>query len=68
MKKTKRNMLIAIFVSVAILTIGGARVLQIERNYQAHKPILEECISNYGTVIIEKKHFWSLSSATCKGS
>ncbi|MFJ7974237.1 hypothetical protein ACIQZI_00770 [Peribacillus sp. NPDC096379] len=67
MNKNKRNMLIAISVSIVILIIGGVRINQIERNYQANKPILEACIDNGGTVVIRQKHFWSLTSATCDG-
>lgn len=61
-------MLIAISVSIFILIIGGVRINQIEMNYQANKPILEECIDNGGTVVIGQKHFWSLTSATCEES
>jgi hypothetical protein len=66
LKKRNKNMLIAIIACIAILAIGGIRIIQIERNYQANQLILEDCINNYGIVTIEQKYFWSLTSAACE--
>lgn len=68
MLKKKRNILIVIIVSAAMLTIGGIRIILVERTYQTNKPILEACIETGGTVVIGPQHFWSLTSATCEES
>ncbi|ETI65891.1 hypothetical protein BAVI_25329 [Neobacillus vireti LMG 21834] len=66
MNKNKINLLIAIMVTITILTVGGVRITQIKNNYQANKLILESCVDNGGTAVIGQKHFWSLTSAACE--
>ncbi|WP_428909936.1 hypothetical protein [Niallia sp. Krafla_26] len=64
--KKKRHVWIATILSIAIVTFGGIRIFQIERNYEANQSILETCVENGGTVVIGQKYFWSLTSATCE--
>lgn len=66
LKKKKGKVIIAIIVSMVIIAAGALRIIQIERNYQANQPILDACVDKGGTVIIEQKFFWSLTSATCE--
>lgn len=68
LNKNQRNTIIVIIVSIVILAIGGVRINQIANNYQGNNLILEACVDNGGTVVIEQKYFWSLTSANCMES
>lgn len=62
MNKNKLNMVITIFGSIAILTIGGLVFNQIHNNYQTNKLIIEKCFDNFDKdekVVIRKDGFWS---------
>ncbi|NYF23694.1 hypothetical protein [Sporosarcina sp. JAI121] len=67
MNKNKLNMIIAIIVSVTILTIGSVLIIQMGKNHQTNTLIIEKCFDKFdkeGTVMVEKKNFWSL--VTCE--
>ena len=62
MKKNKLQMMIAIILSVTIVTIGGVLINQITKNHQANELIIDKCFENFdeeGTVVIKKDSFWS---------
>ncbi|WP_335964061.1 hypothetical protein [Halalkalibacter kiskunsagensis] len=62
MNKNKLNIILAIVGSVAILTIGGLVLNQINKNHQANQLIIEKCFDNFdkeGEVVITKDGFWS---------
>ncbi|WP_059170362.1 hypothetical protein [Bacillus sp. FJAT-27445] len=67
MNKNKLNMIIAIVVSITIITIGGVIFNQIAKNHQANELIINKCFENFdkeGTVVIKKDGFWS--PVTCE--
>ncbi|MFS0881508.1 hypothetical protein [Metabacillus niabensis] len=67
MNKNKLIMMTSIVVTITILLIGGIMFNQIEKNHQANKLIIEKCFTHFdneGTVVIEKKSFWS--PVTCE--
>ena len=67
MKKNKVSMIIAIIVSVTIITIGSVMIIQIVKNDQASKLVIEKCFDNFdskGSVVVEKDNFWS--PVTCE--
>lgn len=66
LNKNKISLLVAIMVTITILTVGGVRITQIKSNYQANKLILEACVDNGGTALVGQKHFWSLTAAACE--
>ncbi|WP_169803138.1 hypothetical protein [Neobacillus novalis] len=59
-------MVVAIMVTITILTVGVIRITQIKNNYQANKLTLESCVDNGGTAVVGQKYFWSLTSAACE--
>ncbi|MGD6896591.1 hypothetical protein [Bacillus sp. OG2] len=63
MKKNKQvQMMLAIIGSIAILTIGTVIGIQIGKNHQVNKQIIDQCFESFDTertVTIKKEGFWS---------
>lgn len=60
-------MILAIIISITILTVGSVAITQIVKNHQANQLIIEKCFDNFdheGNVVVEKKSFWS--PVTCE--
>jgi hypothetical protein len=62
LKKNKWQMMIAAIGSIAILTIGTVIIIQIGKNHQVNKQIIDKCFESFDkdrTVTIKKEGFWS---------
>ena len=62
LNKNKLNGIIAIIVSVVILTIGSVLFFQIVKNHQANELIIDKCFESFdkeGKVVVKKDGFWS---------
>ncbi|MGD6842459.1 hypothetical protein ACQCVH_08020 [Bacillus infantis] len=62
MKKNKLQMMLAAIGSIAILTIGTVMIIQIGKNHQVNKQIIDQCFESFDTertVTIKKEGFWS---------
>ncbi|MDT8861178.1 hypothetical protein N0O92_13130 [Alkalihalobacillus sp. MEB130] len=67
MNKNKWNWLFLILGTTIILTLGIGRIVQIENNYKANQKIIEPCIDNGGTVVLDQR-ILRLSSVTCESN
>jgi hypothetical protein len=62
LNKNKLNKIIAIILSVIILTVGSVVIFQIGKNHQANELIIDKCFENFdkeGKVVVKKNSFWS---------
>jgi hypothetical protein len=62
LKKNKLQMMLAAIGSIAILTIGTIMIIQIGKNHQVNKQIIDQCFESFDserTVTIKKEGFWS---------
>lgn len=62
MNKSKRNKMLAIVGSLAILTIGGFVLNQMVKNHQENQLIIERCFDNFEEaekVVVKKDNFRS---------
>jgi hypothetical protein len=62
LKKNKLQMMLAAIGSIAILTIGTVMIIQIGKNHQVNKQIIDQCFESFDTertVTIKKEGFWS---------
>jgi hypothetical protein len=68
MNDNRLKILFLLFGISTILTIGMIRFYQIHENHQANLLKAEACIVDGGTVVMDEKYFWSLTSVTCEGN
>lgn len=62
MSKNKLHTIIAITVTVIIVTIGSVMIVQIGKNHQANERIIDQCFEHFekeGQVVVKKEGFWS---------
>jgi hypothetical protein len=62
LKKNKLQMMLATIGSIAILTTGTVMIIQIGKNHQVNKQIIDRCFESFDTertVTIKKEGFWS---------
>ena len=67
MKKDSLNTIFAIIVGITIITIGSILAIQITKNHEANKLIIDKCMENLDeeeSVTLEKDSFWS--AVSCK--